>query len=419
MQSGRPWWLSLAMIAALSTVGTILPIAVPAAEALSGAGLPRRTDNSLTIRKVTGKGLNAYQADTSRPDAFSPPGPQDDATRNNLAADCRAGMAVVNRRQWCAFPTATLIATDDDGVETGRAELTFVVLIYGRDDGRRSASIFVRTDSVRISGSVTLADTVGIEIICQLALPGCTVNGGVVTSTLQVWQDRQAARTWLTWTLDSDERQSTLADRVLYHNVGMKATSPMALPPEVEADLTRVRCDSATYFGVNRQKACIVYIPSPRIVYPILNNAGGPSRVNEVALHIQDAQNTPNLTYPNYGTSKSIPGKYDPLGLIPALHRVALNGPVAVANVTAKDQACRAVPVPTVGPGCRRRQAPIRTATSTRSTARWRGRRAPQTTSRSAPWSVGRTAVPAGRSGPSTTASAYSTTSATRSTCRS
>ncbi|MFC4585702.1 NucA/NucB deoxyribonuclease domain-containing protein [Sphaerisporangium corydalis] len=176
---------------------------------------------------------------------------------------------------------------------------------------------------------------------CAQAAPYCSGTSPAASKTWAAWNTTTA---WSSWDLrspaqsgDSSREKITVPD---WHLVTDATSLEYPLnPPGKTLDLP-FRCDSADYFsrfGQAFDKACVFTVVIPHLQYNISSKKHG-----AVAQHIQDAQLSPDTSYPVESHRKVIPGRWepDPDPEFGSLHRVAGTSVIAAANTTWKNYAC-------------------------------------------------------------------------------
>ena len=102
-----------------------------------------------------------------------------------LAQECEASQAaandkfgyVKNRYEWCTTNIVTAREVDPDTPSrNGYLEMTFVLVGFGRDDGTRNITVFMRPMTVRGIGSLGLQTSVDFDIECLHSTPGCSTT---------------------------------------------------------------------------------------------------------------------------------------------------------------------------------------------------------------------------------------------------
>lgn len=284
--------------------------------------------------------------------AASPPAEPDPS----FAQECEASRAaandkfgyVKNRYQWCTTNIVTAVEVDPDTPSgNGSLEMTFVLVGYGRDDGTRNITVFMRPMTVFGVGSLGPQTSVDFDIECLHSTPGCGTTSSH-RATVAEWLARSVTGSWVSIELSSDESASTLNDKLLYHPLAVKLKirgTDTVYVREADNSVSEywVRCDSATYFP-GRPKACVFYDVIPHLQYALLNADGSKTPEHAVAEHIRDAFAYPNATYPlKIDGPKRIPGNYQGATLDDRLQRVPYDSPDHIANGKEKDRACNRV----------------------------------------------------------------------------
>ena len=240
-----------------------------------------------------------------------PPQPIIDTCRNDPRADGGKGH-VFHRLWWCQEHGFTARATDTNGNLLGEASVNYIAIAWGSYTSRdilvelqkttlgKPTGVFSDPDAVRFIIGANCADTGTGN--------GCAVHYPTVNKTLTEWGNDQE---WHNWLITSDESKSTSPDLVLRHRWNLSASVEVpggtGGPYPSPTPYHLIRCDSATYFA-GRPKACINDEVLPYITYEI--NSAQAISVHDVAVHIREAQDTPDLTFPPSPTPKRIPGKY-------------------------------------------------------------------------------------------------------------
>ena len=252
-----------------------------------------------------------------------------DCTRHDNAKSGEG--RVHNRFLWCQkwFAEAKLFL---GGLEIGHGRIDFTAVGYGRDDGDRSVRIFLRSDGADWDGWFFTGggSIMGLWADCAPATqPWCASGGETAAQTLGEWNDD---RSWHEWNIASNENGSNSPDKVLRHKWqlnGYARDSDGREYDQLASPQHTIRCDSANYFssfGDDLPKACVFDDVIPHLRYSVND-----PRVSQVARHIRDAQNRPDMTYPMTG-GKVIPGKYTGDRDDPGLHRVPGDSSTALGN---------------------------------------------------------------------------------------
>lgn len=177
---------------------------------------------------------------------------------------------------------------------------------------------------------------------CAQGYDQCFGTGSGVEHTFDEWDYH---REWLYWDIYSKEEASTATDKVLFHQWHFRfggSGGGYVVTDATTPDRT-IRCDSANYFsqfGVDYPKACVNYEVVPHLQYRI-----GDTRVESVARHIREAQDTPLKMYPiELDHTKVIPGKYAAARDDRGLHRLPEGDVTVRANEEMKNAACNRRP---------------------------------------------------------------------------
>jgi hypothetical protein len=277
---------------------------------------PRRAD----ARSAATGGRAADEGRTTAGQAarasFVPPSAPDPAFVTECAGREGAGEAggyVRNRFEWCQHGYSFDIHYDTRGVQTGFVIMYYEMIGYGRDDGTRNVTVWVRPRTITFDGErvYTPTATMGLEVECTGEydeMRGCS-DGPEHRFTMTEWAARAAAGQWVAWEIDSDEGSATDPfDAVLYHAFNLHV-SAFDRVERVGAKVP-IRCDSAPYFN-NRPKACIFFDVIPHLQYALTDSSGRDTKYRAVAEHIRHAQKNPNDTDPlKSGDDKKIPGEY-------------------------------------------------------------------------------------------------------------
>lgn len=242
-----------------------------------------------------------------------------------------AGLAW-DRRQWCQHDTMEGDITDPrTGKVLGTVGIEYTMVAYA-DPVSRRVRVFFRGENYTTTGTYNFLSLARIRVACVVAQSGCSVDRGWESRRMYNWNNND----WIAWTITSDERWSTAADRVLHHQwhlLGQSRDSAGNVTSPGAQTSVPFRCDSATYFN-GAPKACV-----HSNVAPVLTYRRSGDGVDEVAAHISKAQNSPDSTYPTMRNhAKHIPGKY--LGAEGALHRIPYHGAEWLANQAEKNRAC-------------------------------------------------------------------------------
>lgn len=278
-------------------------------------------------------------------------------------ADCLNGEGaktpqgrVHNRFLWCQENTVTvkyvrrvdyLRVPGGAPATVGTVRLTYQAVVAGRMDDR-SARVYLRTqkDAVDIDGFNLIDRHFSVPDLQFWIMPECTQTvqfcnaaPSAVHYPYAVWDH---GTDWARWDIFSRAEASTVADKVLRHDWRFRFSGEGGDWGYTEGVTQnhRLRCDSANYFenfGIDYPAACINDDVVPHLIYRVSD-----TRLRSVALHIRDAQNTPDKTFPFVGAGKEIPGRYTGSRSDPGLTRVPYDGSVYNDNSAEKDKACQA-----------------------------------------------------------------------------
>ncbi|MFI7120227.1 NucA/NucB deoxyribonuclease domain-containing protein [Amycolatopsis sp. NPDC049868] len=233
---------------------------------------------------------------------------------------------VFHRNFWCHRSGIQAVAWDKrTGRVLGSAKLAWDAVGLGNRHSRE-LDVFLRPTAIKDNwGVYQNLDKFKLSVGPQCGAPtvGCSVDYPAFNATGDIWKNRIETKIWLWWGILSDESKSTETDKVSNHRWYFSTSSEILDRP---ADTGRfdfppndIRCDSATYFP-NETVACVNSNVLSYLTYWTNNpnyNEG------EVALHIRQAQDLPNTTFPPRDYPKRIPGKYTyPIPDAPPLHRI-------------------------------------------------------------------------------------------------
>jgi hypothetical protein len=262
---------------------------------------------------------------------------------------------VKSRFQWCQNSVARDYVYQQP-TRWGTMQMNLQYVGYGRDDGTRSAVIFIRPSRVAFFGPLyTPLTRVAVGIDCDGGAPGCESDRSVSMSMAE-WQKAALTESWLRFEV------STNAAAVVAHDnpdavgfyrfslwfkdfEGRKHFQGEDLGPIGTRLQYRLRCDSADYFGEARTAACIFNDVFPHLQYFLTDENGQDTKYRKVAEHIRFAQDNPNSTFPPKAEGKLIPGKYTGDPKDPHLERIPTKGTKYDdgrhgQNSRAKDAAC-------------------------------------------------------------------------------
>jgi hypothetical protein len=237
-----------------------------------------------------------------------------------------------------------------DGVPTyvGTTEVEYQLIAYASKQSR-TVRVFLRTQADSVDYERWRAEDrplapvqhVDVDLRCVNGTEpdfGCTIGGGAMTRTAAEWD---AGVDWAYWDVESAETGSTGAELIRRHEWqltfrGSPADVFQTIVPGHSA-LRTLRCDSATYIRY-QSKACIFDDVIPHLTYSTASK-----KQHDVAVHIREAQDNPNSTYPlveNPPRDKVIPGKYTGNIDDPALHRLPKGASQLKDNTDHKNGAC-------------------------------------------------------------------------------
>ncbi|MGV9856824.1 NucA/NucB deoxyribonuclease domain-containing protein [Streptomyces sp. NPDC003442] len=248
------------------------------------------------------------------------------------------------RFAWCTKWIAWKVTRDGRGRVIAYHAVYYYQIGYGRDDGQRSVRIYLKPSKVIARGrAASLSTPFGFVPVCKQAssTPGCAVDKPMVTKSLAQWKAQDLAGKWTTWTISSDENQSSATDKVSFHRFSFQFSTGVATTPQ--SDDYMLRCDSAQIGA--RTKACVFHDIVPNLKYALYKPNGSRTAVHEVARHVKDAFQHPDAAnmYPKESHPKKIPGRYtgsvDP-DTPDWLERVPYNGTDYKANSNTKNHAC-------------------------------------------------------------------------------
>jgi hypothetical protein len=232
-----------------------------------------------------------------------------DKCRNDPRADGGKGH-VFNRLWWCQDHGFTAQGWNTSGQLVGEATVNYLSIAWGSYTSREILVEFKQTFVGNNWGVFENKDDVVFDIGASCADTGtdngCKVHYGRVAQSMTQWAGDQE---WHDWLITSDESKSTSPDKVLRHLWNLTADVRVSggAGPAMGTPKHLIRCDSASYFA-RRPLACINDDVIPYLTYQI--NSPAAVSVHDVAVHIRQAQDTPDLTYPPSPTPKKIPGKY-------------------------------------------------------------------------------------------------------------
>ncbi|MBD3008504.1 MULTISPECIES: hypothetical protein [unclassified Streptomyces] len=272
-----------------------------------------------------------------------PPGEPDPKFIEECEADPEAQSLkgrVYHRGVWCQTAEVELPTA------RGEATLDITAAAYA-DPAARRVRVFYRvndwnTDLVNlpwINGGRTLRMRLNCDNQCGVIGNDDADKSKALTEWRVPSRDLPARQpNWVSWDITSPDTGSG-PERMLQHLWQFQGTlegQPL-LSDDHEFGLPEhsIRCDSAGLapgYGNWTPRACI-----NDDVLPFITYKKSDPLVGQVAHHIDYALNKPRETFPNFGSAKSIPGKYTGSKDTPGLHRVAYDSEVANANRRVKD----------------------------------------------------------------------------------
>ncbi|SEG16040.1 Deoxyribonuclease NucA/NucB [Nonomuraea solani] len=254
-----------------------------------------------------------------------------------------------NRLLWCqAFGYKAdyfKVSTSGPPTYMGSVIIDWQMAAMGSNT-QRSLRVFWRpvAGSVRYVGWTTANPTgqpFAVHAECAQAAPYCSYAG---TTPSKSWSAWNTTTDWFSWDLtspaqagDPTREKITTPD---WHLVTDATSLDYPLIPPGKTDDLPFRCDSADYFsrfGQAFDRACVFTDVIPHLQYNLSSAKHG-----TVARHIQDAQLSPDTSYPIESHRKTIPGRWepDPDPEFGSLHRVPGTGAIAASNTTWKNYAC-------------------------------------------------------------------------------
>jgi hypothetical protein len=241
---------------------------------------------------------------------------------------------------------------DDKGIpveKAGTSTLGFTIMAYGSKQSR-SIRVFFKADEDSADYDWGPIDNIlkapkqhlVVDVRCiNNVLPDlrCGLGGYAVSKTFSEWDD---GPDWVSWDItsakptlaESDVDYKWLHDWQVTFQGGAEDEYKTIVPGHTES--RSMRCDSATYFK-NQPESCTFDDVIPHLTYSTSD-----PKVAEAAVHIREAQNDPNSSYPLVSPprDKLIPGKYTGSRGDPGLHRIPNSDPQAAQNTDHKDAAC-------------------------------------------------------------------------------
>jgi hypothetical protein len=273
----------------------------------------------------------------------TPPRDPDD---DGQAAECLSSVGadddngrVHNRFLWCKRGILHVLPWEKgqftDRVTTGSLDANYSMVGYGRDDGERSISVFLRIDRVTVlMPDGTAQRTTPLKATVRCPSSGCTVPAPTARLTFGAWEGL-----WIEWTVESSALMGGGSDAVSWHDwfFELEAEFPNTNVPDLAVlQASNIRCDSAPYFR-GRPAACVFWDVLPHLQYSLID-----PRTQEAVAHIQCAF-SPSTCSPIYPDTFPIartplrgqyPGPRD-LGL----HRIPSAGMVAGNTQAASNRA--------------------------------------------------------------------------------
>lgn len=257
---------------------------------------------------------------------------------------------VHNRFLYCRQFTMSMTYVEIiDGVpvQVGITTLDYQLMAYASKQSR-SVRVFLRTqdDAARYFWrqeyrAFAPLQHFDINVRCVTGSspdPACSIGGGSVSHTAETWDD---GVDWVSWDVESDEAGSAGTELVRRHEwqtyFQASPVDRFQTPLPGQSALRTLRCDSATYIRY-QSKACIFDDVVPHLIYSTASK-----KQHDVAVHIREAQDDPNSTYPlveNPPRDKRIPGKYTGNVDDPALHRLPKGASQLKDNTDHKNAAC-------------------------------------------------------------------------------
>ncbi|WP_327040983.1 PKD domain-containing protein [Micromonospora ureilytica] len=241
--------------------------------------------------------------------------------------------------------------------EVGTSKINFLVMAYGSKQSR-SIRVFLKTieDSAAYDwgpiDNITKAPKqhLVVDVRCinnVLDDTRCVLGGYAVSKTFGDWDD---GPDWVSWDItstkptqsESDVDYKWLHEWQITFQGGAEDEYKTIAPGHTAS--RSMRCDSAAYFNRPKQpEACIFNDVIPHLEYSTQDKGPKPTDgVAEVAVHIREAQDNPNATYPLVSPprDKRIPGKFTGSRNDPPLHRIPNTDPKYKENGVHKNAAC-------------------------------------------------------------------------------
>lgn len=238
-----------------------------------------------------------------------PPPPSKDECRDQPDAQTQPGDLsgwYKNRYSWCAWGSFEAPGTDiKTGQRIANFSADFTVIGYG-NNGARQFDYAIYIDDIRYTG-----DSVNwTAATLQASLVGCnaamTCPSTSRLATVPVWQAvNTAAFTFTSPEVTGGGNQIVGTSMALNLDLETPAQPEWVWAGGVDTARAPIRYDSASYVGRARGAVFNDYRP---VLTVDLNQANQ----NESALHILQAFDRPQLTFPSW-VGKSVPGKTEPL----------------------------------------------------------------------------------------------------------
>lgn len=244
---------------------------------------------------------------------------------------------VLNRFVYCqAVGIKVEYYSIDDGVPEKEGDTTATMDVFAQGDNQdRRIRVYSRLAPGSVDYSwgpiddIFVAPNVPLTIMpsCEQDLDVCSATPSGATLPWTVWDH---SSDWYHWDVYNFEDTAEGRDKISYNRWFVEFFTDNGEYHTLQRGRTAarlMRCDSATYFklgAASYPKACIFPEVIPHLIYRVASN------YRSVALHIFNAQQHPNNTYPLLvpegvprPRDKRIPGTYvpgDPNA--PGLHRI-------------------------------------------------------------------------------------------------